>query len=113
MAAGAETDLEARFFTAAAELLAGYSAGAGPLREVVAAGNDEIGRVLAGIAENGTLVVAAPVDYLIWQAGMEGGGPLSAYAKRELWVTGRVSPRAKKELVARGWTVKEEVSFGS
>ena len=113
MATGAETELEARFFTDAAELLAGYHQRVGPLRELVAAANDEVGRVLAGIAESGTLVVAGPVDYLIWQEGMEGGGPLSAYAQRELWVTGRVSPRAKKELAARGWTVKEEVGFGS
>ena len=59
------------------------------------------------------MVVAARVDYLIWQAGMEAGGPLSKYEKRQLWTTGRVSPRAKQELSARGWAVRSEVSFGS
>lgn len=113
VAASVETELEARFFAGAADLLAGYHTGVGPLSELVVAGNDEIGRVLAANAEGGALVVAVPVDYLIWQPGMESRGPLSAYPKRELWVTGSVSPRAKKELGARGWAVKEKVKFGS
>ena len=82
------------------------------LRELVVAGNDEIGEVLAAISGDGTMVVAGPVDYQIWQPGMEGDA-LSRYQQRQLWATGRVSPRARRELTSRGWTVKAEVSFGS
>ena len=113
LAAGVESDLEARFFAGAADLLAGFHVHQSPLREIVVAGNDDIGKVLAGLTGDGTVVVTAPVDYLIWQEGMEGGGPLSRYEKRQLWTTGKVSPRAQEELTARGWTVRSEVSFGS
>ena len=112
LAASAETELEARFFAGAADMLASYHTGVGPLRELLAAGNDEIGRILVAIAGDGSAVVAAPVDYLIWQPGMAGGA-LSGYPKRELWLAGSVSPRARKELSARGWTVKTDVDFGS
>jgi hypothetical protein len=30
-------------------------------------------------------------------------------AKRELWLSGRASDTAKKELAGRGWTVRENV----
>lgn len=113
LATGVEADIDARYFAGAADLLAGYHANIGRLSELVIAGNDNVGKVLAGVAEDGTVVVAAPIDYLIWQAGMEGGGPLSKYDKRQLWTTGRVSPRAREELAARGWTVRAEASFGS
>ena len=111
VAADTQTDLEARFFAGAADILAHYHVHVGPLRQLVAAGNDDLGKVVAAIAEDGTLVVGAPVDYLIWQPGMGGGGPLSRYEKRQLRTTGRVSPRAERELSARGWTVVTEVDL--
>lgn len=111
-AAGAESEQEARFFTRAAEMLAGYHRSIAPLDELRIAGNEEIGEALAGRTADGTVVVAVPVDYLIWQPGMQ-GGPLAAFPRRELWVSGRVSPRAERELVARGWKIETRVSFGS
>ena len=57
-----------------------------------------------------------PIDYMVWTQTVEGyvdGGTHRAEAshpkaKRELWLTGRVSPRSMEELHKRGWTVHEK-----
>ena len=60
---------------------------------------------------DGTLVAPAPVDYVSWTeriAGFAGSEDLKA-AQWTVLLSGKMSPRAKKEFEARGWTVREEI----
>ena len=53
----------------------------------------------------------ALVDYVSWTeriAGFAGSEDLKA-AQWTVLLTGKMSPRAKKEFEARGWTVREEI----
>ena len=68
-------------------------------------------RGVLGRDRHGTLVVPAPVDYVSWTeriAGFAGSEDLKA-AQWTVLLTGKMSPRAKKEFEARGWTVREEI----
>ena len=64
------------------------------------------------------LVVMLPVDYLFWtsrvamvaQALTAKMPSRPRIAQRELWIAGNVSPRARQEFEALGWTVYEQVS---
>ena len=64
------------------------------------------------------LVVMLPVDYLFWtsrvarvaQALTASVPSQPRIARRELWIAGNVSPRARQEFEAMGWTVYEQVS---
>lgn len=69
------------------------------------------GRPVVARLEDGTQVVPAPVDYLSWVedvAGLAAREDLQVKS-REVLLTGRASPRAKRELETRGWTVRERV----
>jgi len=68
-------------------------------------------RGVLGRDRDGTLVAPALVDYLSWTertAGFAGSEDLKA-AQWTVLLTGKMSPRAKKEFEARGWTVREEI----
>ena len=63
-----------------------------------------------GRNSDGTLVAPAPVDYVSWTeriAGFAGSDELKA-TQRTLLLAGKISPRAKNEFEALGWTVREE-----
>ena len=102
---------DARFFVGAARILAAYDERVAPITELVAAGNEESGSLVVGLTAAGRAVVPGAVDYLIWQEGM-GSGALDAYKDRELWLLGRISPRARAELEARGWKIETLVIEG-
>jgi hypothetical protein len=61
--------------------------------------------------KRGTIVVPAPVDYVSWTERV------ARFARRddlkvkdrEIWLGGRVSLRARKQLEALGWKIKEEM----
>jgi len=71
---------------------------------VVTAQSTIVGRTAAG-----GVVVAAPVDYVSWTE------PISNFAhaqhlkatEADLWITGKMSPRAKQEFEALGWRLHE------
>jgi hypothetical protein len=75
-------------------------------------------RVPALYTKNETLVVMLPVDYLFWTSRVASvAQALTTHvpsrpriAKREFWIAGNVSPRARQELELLGWTVYEQVS---
>ena len=75
-------------------------------------------RIPALYTKNHALVVMLPVDYLFWTSRVAMvAQALTAkmprrprIARRELWIAGNVSPRARQELEALGWTVYEQVS---
>jgi len=54
------------------------------------------------------------VDYVSWTervASFAKNPEFLAIPQRTLWITGKLSPRAKKELEAAGWTVHEGIEL--
>jgi hypothetical protein len=93
---------QARFVVGAVAMLARYHESAAPLATV-----QVLGTVVAR-TQAGALVVPGPVDLLAWTPTIE------RFSRREdlkattrvLWLSGQVSPRARRELERRGWTVE-------
>ena len=107
IAAGAQNEAEARFYRSSANLLVAAQAEGRTLQRAQA-----YGRAPAAVTADGTLLVAAAVDLLIWQAGLAEvvDPPVPSARSRELWITGQLSERARTELRRRGFDVKEGVS---
>ncbi len=66
--------------------------------------------VLVGRDQNGATVVPAPVDYLSWTERIAGFGTnpdLLRLKHRVLWITGKMTPLARQQLAANGWSVRE------
>jgi len=105
LAASVEDEQEMWFLTEAVQMLASYHTLEAPLAKLVLAGNDQLGRVLAGVTAADRAVVPVPFDHVTWQPGMEQEGPLDRLAGRELWLTGTISERAQSELDRRGFAV--------
>jgi hypothetical protein len=85
-------------------MLAEYHEKRKPLTAVAAPG-PVIGRDQAG-----ALILPAPVDYISWTervAYFAQSPKLLAVPQRVLWITGGMSPRAKKEFAANLWTIHE------
>lgn len=69
------------------------------------------------LTKGGTVALLVPVDYLFWNERVENKvarideqiAALEAPGAKELWVTGRVDPKAREMLAARGWQVHEDV----
>ena len=104
LAAGAESEVEARFYRSSVKLLAAARSGGQKLQKAQA-----YGRAPAALAADGTLVVAAAVDLLIWQEGLEEAAerPVPEAKDRSLWLTGKLTERAESELKDRGWAVQQ------
>jgi len=108
-AAIAQTQDETRLVAAAVNMLARYHESVAPIAEVMAPG-PIIGRTM-----NGALVIPAPVDYGAWSERA------ARFARREdlkapsrtVWLSGRLSPGARKEFEARGWTINESLTIAA
>ena len=109
----AETELEAIAAGRAVRVLAQVHESGQPLVEFVAGEHPELGRLLAARTSGGTVVMPGAVDLLTWQPELAVPGSLADFAKRELWLTGVASERARRELEARGWRVAERVLAAS
>lgn len=108
-AAVARTQDETRLVAAAVNMLARHHESVEPIAQVTAPGP------VIGRTARGALVVPAPVDYVAWT---ERTGRLAQrndlnVPQRIVWLSGQVSPRARKELVARGWTITESYTIGA
>jgi hypothetical protein len=103
-AARVQSEDAARLVAAAAAMLAAHHA-TQPFAAVLAPGP------LAGRAGDGGLVVPAPLDYVAWteRVARFAKRPELRATNRTTLVTGTASPRAKKELAAAGWTVRDGV----
>jgi hypothetical protein len=109
LAATAKTQDESRFVAAAVNMLARHHESVEPLARVESPA-PIVGRTVSGI-----LIVAAPVDSVAWTervARFAQRDDLGA-PKRVAWVSGQMTPRARKELAARGWIVQESFSTGA
>jgi hypothetical protein len=110
MAAADET--EANFFVNTAQILRGYHEKLGPITGITMIGPLPVAQTKAGAA-----IIPFALDQGVWSAnadkisqGLKTQYKVSGFnGNFELWVTGTLSARAKKELVARGYTVAEQV----
>jgi hypothetical protein len=102
-AAAARTQDECRFVAGAANMLARYHEAVAPIAQVTAPGP-----ILARTAA-GTLVLPAPVDYIAWleRVALASNRPDLQAPERVLFVSGRLTPLAQKELSKRGWKLFE------
>jgi hypothetical protein len=101
-----KSEADARFYRRAAEILARYQKTKGPIAHLVARPT-----LFLGHAKSGALIVPVPYDWLGWTAEVDdvSNSPELKSASREIWLFGRCSERARKELTARGWTIHENV----
>lgn len=111
-AAHADSEEEATFFMNIAEILGGYHQKVSPIRHVGVAK-----AIVWARAENGTILAPFPLDYGVWTEQVSvlvkemiaENTRAQEKQKFELWVTGTMSPLAKKNLEERGVAVNEEV----
>jgi hypothetical protein len=105
LAATASSEEEARFFTSAVHLLAWQHERIAPLAELNGRGT-VLGRTVGG-----ALIVPAPVDYVSFTPLISrfAHRPDLRNPDRSLLLTGKLSPRAREELTALGWKIREEV----
>ncbi len=95
---------QARFLVAAIGLLTAYHQGVEPLSSV-----ESRGRLAVGVTSAGSLILAVPVDCLAWTDRLvEFGSRSDLHAsRREILMTGGVTPKTRQELLARGWKLRE------
>jgi hypothetical protein len=92
---------QARFLVQTLQMTARYHATVRPLEALVVLGT------VAARTRDGEIVVAAPVDYLSWNEGVDrftANDELAA-KQRSVHIAGRLTGRASAELQARGWAV--------
>lgn len=108
----ANSDELVLFYQHVAEMMRGYHLHVGAVDRLLA-----LPRIPALYTEDQALVVMLPVDYMFWTSRVARvAQALTAHvpirpriARRELWIAGNVSPRARQEFEALGWTVYEQV----
>ena len=110
VAASARFEEEALFFQRMAEMLLSYHQNVKPLEQFVAIDD----RLLMGLTRDHALVGMLPVEYLSWRAELaESAETVATWASAkdvktvELWLTGKPTPRAHSELLAKGITVRQ------
>lgn len=109
LAASAKTQDETRFVAGAVNMLARHHESVEPLAAVTAPAP------IVGRTASGVLVVPAPVDSVAWteRVGRFAQRPDLQASRRIAWVSGSMTPRARKEFTARRWTVQESYSIGA
>jgi hypothetical protein len=107
----AADEVEANFFVNMAQILRGYHETQGPITGITMVGALTVAQTKAGAA-----VIPFALDYGVWTANAD---RLSQDMKAtyrapgfngsfQLWVTGSLSPTARQELQARGFSVVEQ-----
>ena len=111
VALSAEFEEDALFFQRMAEMLLSYHRNVKPLHEIVVIED----RLLMGLTRDHTLVGMLPIGYLSWRAELaEAIENVTNWKSArhieniELWIAGKLTPRAYHELLARGVTVRQE-----
>ena len=108
-AAAAKTQDETRLVAGAVNMLARYHEGTQRIAQVTAPG-PIIARTVTG-----ALMVPAPVDYVAWTertARFAQRDDLKAPQRRG-WVSGQMSPRARKQFEGQGWNVFESFTIAA
>ncbi|MBV8486440.1 MAG: hypothetical protein JO077_26620, partial [Verrucomicrobia bacterium] len=106
LASTAESEVQARFLTDAVGMLVRYNQTETPITRLI------VRRAIIGHDRNGAIVVEAPVDYVSWTELMSyfAHRPDLATSRRTIWLTGQLSPIARKNFTTLGWTVNERVN---
>ena len=109
--AAATTDKDLAYFRERqAEMYAGYHKAVAPVETFIA-----LGEFAAVRTTKNEVVFNVPLDHLVWTEPMaklltaadSRVTQLTRPANKQLWVTGTVSARARKEIENRGWQVQE------
>jgi hypothetical protein len=108
----ASDEPSANFMMNMAETLGGYHEKVSPLLHLAVHDN-----LILAVAKNGSAVIPFPLDYGIWteRPKLVYNNLISTYkapgfkGKFEFWVTGRLSPTARKQLEERKVLVEEQV----
>jgi hypothetical protein len=98
------TEYQARFIVTSLHMLDEWSQQRSPISRIYAPA------MLVARDQNGATVVPAPVDYISWTqriAGFTTDPQLMALRHRVLWVTGGMTPLARQQLAASGWSVRQ------
>lgn len=109
--ASTTTDRDMAFFRQRqAEMYAGYHKAVAPFETFIA-----LGEFAAARTTKNEVVFNVPLDHLVWTQDMaqlltaadSRVIQLTRPVNKQLWVTGTVSARARKEIESRGWQVQE------
>jgi len=104
----AQDEVDTTFFVNTAQILRGYHEAVSPLTEV-----RMDGRVAAARANNGTVVVALPIDQILWTPAVAQRAQkmksTMGQGKIEAWMTGAASPLARRQLGDQGIVVVDRV----
>jgi hypothetical protein len=103
LASTAESEEQARFLTDAVGMLARYHETQTPIARLI------VRRAIIGQDRNGEIVAEAPVDYVSWIKVVSDFAhrPDLQRSRHTLWLTGQMSPLAKKNFETLGWRVVE------
>lgn len=106
-ATNAVSEVQARYVISSVLLLAQAGRSDTPLARV-----RTIGNLLAARTRDAKLVVAAPFDLVSWTKQVDDFARRADLAgpQRSLLVTGAVTPRARQEFAALGWSVSENLA---
>jgi len=104
----AQDEVDTTFFVNTAQILRGYHEAVSPLTEV-----RMDGRVTTARANNGTVVVALPIDQILWTPAVAQRAQkmksTMGQGKIEAWMTGAASPLARRQLGDQGIVVVDRV----
>jgi hypothetical protein len=106
-ATNAVSEVQARYVISSVLLLGQANRSGSPLARV-----RPIGNLLAGVTTDGRLVVAAPFDLVSWTPQVDEFARRADLAgpQRSVLVTGAVTPRARQEFAALGWSVSDNLA---
>jgi hypothetical protein len=108
-AAVPETQDEVKFIIGSVNMLARYHEAVARIAKVSAPGP------IKGETASGALVLPAPVDYISWTDALGRIVPMQDFQAPEkiLFLSGQVSPLARKNLTSRGWTINESYTWAA
>ena len=98
------TEYQARFLVTSLHMLDQWGQQQAPITRLQAPGP------MIARDQNGATILPAPVDYLSWTqriAGFATDPQLMTRRHRVLWITGKMTPLARQQLAANGWSVRE------
>jgi hypothetical protein len=98
------TEYQARFLATSIRMLNQWGQQKSPITRIQAPG------VLVAHDQNGTVIVPAPVDYVSWTpriAAFVTTPALLELHHRVLWIPAKMTPLARQQLEANGWSVHE------
>jgi len=99
------TEYQARFLATSIRMLNQWGQQKSPITKL------EVPGVLVAHDQNGTVIVPAPVDYVSWTpriAAFVTTPALLALQNRVLWIPAKMTPLARQQLTANGWSVHEK-----